>query len=72
MSIKLEDQAAIFEEIVVELDKALSHSKICVDHFNNKEVPRACAHSFALEGHMVNITNLLNQAKVNHSVKAQI
>ncbi|MCO4780696.1 MAG: hypothetical protein KC646_00120 [Candidatus Cloacimonetes bacterium] len=72
MPITLEDQQIIFSEISKQLEDALIHSKITEGHFNDKNVPRACAHAFALDGHLVKIKQLLDKAKLNHSTQAKV
>ena len=65
-------QAQTFAEITNELEQALKHSQICESHFQAGEVPRGCAHAFALEGHLENVMALLKQVKVLHATMAQV
>lgn len=58
--------------IASELELALKHSTVAVDHFQNSEVPRACAHTLALEGHLIIATDLLKEIAKFHSSKAAI
>lgn len=68
----LQAQSETFKLISKELQQALKHSQICEKHFDANEVPPACAHAFALEGHLTKIEQLLNSAKILHASKASI
>ncbi len=52
MSSELETIAKRFDDLVPELEKAIRHCQIAVDHFRSKEVPRGCAHTYAMYGHL--------------------
>ena len=53
MNPELELQAGRFETIAFELEAALTHARIAASHLRQGEVPRGCAHAFALEGHLL-------------------
>lgn len=72
MKVELQDQAAKLKSITDELESALKHSKIASEHFVNSEVPRACAHTLALEGHIIAITELLAEIAKLHRTKAKV
>ncbi len=70
MNENLEAQAARFEKMVLELEKAVAHAKTAAAHFRSGEVPRGCAHAVALEGHLFNIENLVRDVALFHSTQA--
>lgn len=72
MKIELKNQAAKLKLITEELESALKHSKIASEHFVNSEVPRACAHALALEGHIIAIAELLAEIAKFHRTKAKV
>ena len=47
-----EKQAKALDEIVAELEKAVAHAKTAASHFRSGEVPRGCAHTLAVDGHI--------------------
>lgn len=53
MNEKLKAQAKHLDEIADELEKAVAHAKTAAAHFRSGEVPRGCAHTVAVEGHML-------------------
>lgn len=55
-----------------ELESALKHSNSAVDHFKNSEVPRACAHTLALEGHLCTVKKLLCEIAKFYRTKAGV
>jgi hypothetical protein len=59
-------------QIAEELEKAAAHAKIAADHFNSGEVPRACAHSFAAEGHIAVASETLSLVAREHRLKAKL
>ena len=72
MNNDLKDQSNRLKSISAELEKALKHSSIAIDHFQNSEVPRACAHTLALEGHIHVVQELLIEISKLHSIKAGV
>lgn len=72
MKNELEDQSNRLKSISTELEKALKHSQIAADHFLNSEVPRACAHTLALEGHLIVISEVLKEIAKTHRIKASV
>ncbi|HEY9839689.1 MAG: hypothetical protein ACAI44_39005 [Candidatus Sericytochromatia bacterium] len=72
MNQELEAQAERFERIALELEQAAAHARTAAGHFRQGEVPRGCAHAFALEGHLVNARAELAAAAVKHSEKSRL
>ncbi|PKL74862.1 MAG: hypothetical protein CVV27_18345 [Candidatus Melainabacteria bacterium HGW-Melainabacteria-1] len=71
MNQDLETQAAHFDAIATELEQALSHARIAARHLRDGEVPRGCAHAFALEGHLLQARQSLDAAARLHARKAR-
>ncbi|MEK7071154.1 MAG: hypothetical protein AAB966_05065 [Patescibacteria group bacterium] len=59
-------------QIAEELEKAAAHAKIAANHFKSGEVPRGCAHSFAVEGHIAAASENLTLVAKEHRTKALI
>lgn len=72
MNEALEAQAKKLQQITEELEKGIAHAKVAAGHFKSGEVPRGCAHSFALEGHIAAASEILSQMAKDHRVKARI
>lgn len=66
----LSAQARKLLETAVELEKAARHARIAADHFKSGEVPRACAHTVATEGHIHAANDFLKAVAMAHSLKA--
>ena len=49
---------------------ALQHFRVAAKHYRNSEVPRACAHAFAAEGHMRNARALCDEVSKKHAERA--
>ena len=49
---RLAEQGLRLETLVQELESALAHAKTAAAHFREGEVPRGCAHTLALIGHI--------------------
>jgi len=72
MTDALEAQAKRLLQIAEELERAVAHAKIAANHFKSGEVPRGCAHTFAIEGHMRVVTEILSVAAKEHRLKAKV
>ena len=66
-SLARERQAARFDLIAVEAESLAAHARTAAAHFRNGEIPRASAHAFALEGHLVNVRRALDEATIEHA-----
>jgi hypothetical protein len=66
-----EAQAQRLDALAAEADKIAAHARIAATHFRGGEVPRAGAHTFALEGHLVNARRLLDEVAVDHASRAR-
>ena len=65
-----EQQARSLDEIVAELEKAIAHSKTAAAHFRSGEVPRGCAHTLAVDGHIQTASEALSQIAKRHRLAA--
>ncbi|MBK7963369.1 MAG: hypothetical protein IPK04_20560 [Bdellovibrionales bacterium] len=68
---KLEEQARRLDEILKELEMAVAHVKTAAAHFRSGEVPRGCAHTVALEGHMIVAGEFLKEISKTHRLAAR-
>jgi hypothetical protein len=71
MTTALETMAARLDEVAGELERAARHASVAARHFRDKEVPRACAHTLAVEGHLSTCRRLLDEIAVAHAAHAQ-
>jgi hypothetical protein len=71
MNERLEAQAKRLDSVVRELEVAINHAKTAAAHFRSSEVPRGCAHTLALEGHLVAATELSNEIAKEHRQAAR-
>jgi hypothetical protein len=62
-----ERQAERFDLIAREAESLAAHARTAAAHFRNREIARAGAHAFALEGHLVNIRRALDEAAIEHA-----
>jgi hypothetical protein len=67
-----ETAAAELESAADELDLAVAHLRIAAGHFREGEIPRACAHTFAAEGHMIEARRQVENRAVVHRTKARV
>jgi len=66
----LDYQVDLLTGVEAELQEALRHCQTAREHFGTGEVPRACAHTLALEGNLLAIHNFLKEVKLKHSEMA--
>jgi hypothetical protein len=71
MNEALEAQSKKLLQIAEELEKAAAHAKIAASHFKLGEVPRGCAHSFAVEGHIAMASETLTLVAKDHRLRAK-
>lgn len=64
MSDARDEAAEDFELIAVELEKAAAHSRTAAQHFRDKKVPSAGAHTVALMGHLAIANDLLKSRTI--------
>ena len=67
-----DDVAAVFKEAARELERAAAHCRIAALHYQDREVPRGCAHAFAAIGHMKQAESAIDNNAIFHSGKARI
>lgn len=72
MSDPRDEVAAVFKEAAAKLDRAAAHCRIAALHYENREVPRGCAHAFAALGDMKHAENAIDGNAIFHAGKAQI
>ena len=70
MKTELLHQSDKMNAIAIELEQALKHAKIAANHFLDSEVPRACAHTLAVQGHLAVIDELLIAVAKLHKTKS--
>ncbi len=70
MKSELEQQSERMKSVANELDQAMKHAKIATGHFSGSEVPRACAHTLALQGHLSVVAELLAEIAKLHKDKS--
>ncbi len=66
----LEALAKKCEQAALELELAAKHMHTMANHFRNKEVPRAGAHSLASLGHVEKAKVLFTEIAIQHASKA--
>jgi hypothetical protein len=71
MNNDLEDQSKRLLQIAEELESAAAHARTASNHFKQSEVPRGCAHSLAVEGHLFVAKDLLEEVAKTHRLKAK-
>jgi CHAD domain-containing protein len=71
MSELLDKQATLYEQAAHELDLAAKHLRVTAEHFRNKEVPRACAHVLASQGHLLTVQKIIEEHAILHASKAR-
>ncbi len=69
MTNDLEIQAKRLQQIAEELESAAAHARTAANHFKQSEVPRACAHSLAVDGHIAAAKELLTEVAKTHRLK---
>ena len=72
MSDPRDEVAAVFKEAAAQLDRAAAHCRIAALHYENREVPRGCAHAFAALGDMKQAENAIDRNAIFHAGKARI
>ncbi len=65
-----DEQAARFEAMAAELEQAAAHCRSTAQHYRDREIPRAGAHAFAAQGHLVNAQQFFEDAAKLHAEKA--
>ena len=65
-----EATAANLAKIAEEFDRAAAHARTAAKHFEERNVPRGCAHIVAAEGHLVNARKSLDDVAKVHAAHA--
>ena len=71
MSDPRDEVAAVFKEAAKELERAAAHCRIAALHYEDREVPRGCAHAFAAVGHLKQAERFIDRNATFHSSKAR-
>ena len=50
---RLEATARLYDRAAEELEGAVAHCRVAAEHFRRGEIPRACAHAWAAQGHVL-------------------
>ena len=66
-----EDQAKRLDIIAVEAERLAEHARVAATHFRNGEVPRGAAHTFSVEGHVLNIRTELDLIAREHAARSR-
>jgi hypothetical protein len=66
----LEVAAERCEFAAQELERAALHLRTSAQHFREREVPRACAHLFAAQGHMLEGQAVINERAIVQAAKS--
>ena len=72
MSDPRDDVAAAFKAAAEKLDRAAAHCRIAALHYEDREIPRGCAHAFAALGDMKQAERAIDANAILHSGKARI
>lgn len=54
------------------LERAAAHCRIAALHYDNREIPRGCAHAFAALGDLAQARGAIDANSAVHAEKAQI
>ena len=65
-----EEQAQRLDRAAHELEQAAKHCRTAAAHFRDAEVPRACAHTVAADGHLREARDVLNRVARAHAERA--
>lgn len=64
------EAAQRYEDAADELERAVQHLRTTARHFRDMEVPRACAHAFAAQGHLYTTEAILKELAVLHAARS--
>jgi hypothetical protein len=67
-----DEVAAAFKEAAAKLDRAAAHCRIAALHYENREIPRGCAHAFAALGDIRQAETVIDANAILHSGRASI
>lgn len=67
VSFALVDAADDYREMARQLRAAAEHCDVAAAHMVAGEIPRACAHGMAAQGHVVKAQRLMEERAVDHS-----
>lgn len=72
MNEPLEVAARRYEQAADELERAAAHLRTAAAHMRAREVPRACAHGAAAEGHVSVAQSVLDEQKREHAERSSL
>jgi hypothetical protein len=67
VSDRLERAAAVYDEVVAELEQAAAHARTAAQHFRDENVPRGAAHAWAARGHLLEAQERLDAQAREHA-----
>ena len=67
---RLREVADRYESLVRDLERARDHARTAARHFHEGEVPRGCAHAFAIEGHVRKVMAQLEALSILHAERS--
>jgi len=71
MSDRLDAAARLYEDIAAELERATAHAKVVAEHLREENVPRASAHAWALQGHLIEAQSRLDEQAREHARRSE-
>lgn len=69
---RLDATAHLYDEVAVELERALGHCRVAAEHFRSRDVPRGAAHAWAVRGHLLRAGFLLDEQAREHAMHSSL
>jgi hypothetical protein len=60
------------EALAAELERAAAHCRVAANHYRDREIPRASAHSWAAYGHLTHVQQGLHSLAQHHADKSSV
>lgn len=70
MSDMFDEQAEAYKQAAKELKLAAKHLRTTARHFKNREIPGACAHILATQGHLLSVQKTIEHHAIIHASKS--
>lgn len=67
-----EEAADRYETLAAELERAAAHLRHAARHLRDGDAPRACAHAWATQGHLVTVGRGLGEVAELHASQASV
>ena len=71
MNARLDADARLYEAVAEELEQAAGHARTAAQHFRENEIPRAAAHAWAAQGHVLEAQEKLDAQAREHARRSQ-